>query len=70
MKTFKTIRVGFISKVFILLIRFVDLIQGSILKNYPIDGASLSLRRELLEAEIQERLGIRPFVHAMQQDQM
>jgi hypothetical protein len=36
MKTDKAIRVGFISKVFILLIQFVDLIQGSILKNYAV----------------------------------
>jgi phenylacetate-CoA ligase len=32
----KTIRVGLISKLFILLIRFIDLMQGSILKNYAV----------------------------------
>jgi hypothetical protein len=36
MNTNKTIRIGLISKIFILLMRFVDLIQGSILRNYAV----------------------------------
>ena len=36
MKTGKSIRVKLISKAFLLLIRFVDLVQGSILKNYAV----------------------------------
>jgi phenylacetate-CoA ligase len=36
MKAEQTFRISLISKVFILLMRFVDLIQGSILKNYAV----------------------------------
>jgi len=36
MKPESEIRVGFVSRVFIFLFRFVDLIQGSILKNYAV----------------------------------